>query len=162
MGYALRIYEAFKDDEDKAKILAEFIDMVEQAISNNQFVTKHDLTVTELRLIKEIEQLRSDLTKEIEQIRGEYKDSELKLTKEIKEIELKLANQIKELELKLTKEIEHVRSDLTKEIEQVRKDLTLEIYQSKLSTIRWVVTLFIAQTITIIGVIAGLLKLFLQ
>ncbi len=161
MGYALRIYEAFKDDEVKAKILAEFIDMVEQAINNNQLATRQDLSLTELKLIKEIEQ-----------IRGENKDAELKLTREIKETELNLTNQIKELELKLTKEIEQTRGELakeieqlrgefTKEIEQVKKDLTLEIYHSKISTIRWVVTLFIAQTITIIGVIAGLLKLFL-
>lgn len=118
MGYAIKIYEAFKDDEEKAKLLAEFIEMVEEAISNNQLATRQDLTVTELKLIKEIELLRSEM-----------KDTELKLTKEI---------------------------------ELVRKDLTVEIYKSKVSTIRWIVSLFLTQTITIIGVLAGFLKLMIK
>ncbi len=132
MGYALRIYEAFKDDETKARLLSEFIEQVEQVILNNQLSTRQDVTMSELKL-----------TKEIEQIRGE----------------------IKEVELKLTREIEQVRADLTREIEQVRADLketevrlTEKIHEVKISTIRWIVTLFITQTITIIGIIAGLFQ----
>ncbi|HOF13898.1 MAG TPA: hypothetical protein PLN01_06215 [Spirochaetota bacterium] len=132
MGYAVKIYEAFKDDEIKAKLLSEFIELVEQAILNNQLATRQDVTLSELKL-----------TREIEQTRGEIKEVELKLTREIEQIR----GEIKEVELKLTREIEQVRADVTEKINDV-----------KISTIRWIVTLFITQTITILGIIAGLFQ----
>ncbi|MEJ5363456.1 MAG: hypothetical protein WHV26_15460, partial [Spirochaetota bacterium] len=69
MGYAIKIYKAFKDDEVKAKVLSEFIEKVKQAISNNQLATREDLRITELKLTKEIEQVRLELTREIEKVR---------------------------------------------------------------------------------------------
>ncbi len=122
MSFAVKVYEAFKDDEVKAKVLAEFIESVEKIISNNQLATRSDLSATELRLVKEIES-----------VRGEIKETELKLTKEIESIR----GEIKETELKLTE----------------------TIHMAKVSTIKWVVALFFAQTVTIIGVIAGFLKM---
>ncbi len=143
MGFAVRVYEAFKEDEVKAKVLAEFIEKVEEAISNNQVATRQDLNLqelkltkeikdTELKLTKEIEQVRADLTKEIEQVRAD-------LTKEIEQVRL----EAKESELRLTREIEKVR---------------VEIYQVKSSILKWLIGLLITQTITIIGVIAGLFQ----
>ncbi|HOR95039.1 MAG TPA: hypothetical protein PLZ38_13785 [Spirochaetota bacterium] len=150
MGYAVKIYEAFKDDEIKAKLLSEFIELVEQAILNNQLATRQDVTLSELKLTREIEQTRGEikevelkLTREIEQTRGEIKEVELKLTREIEQIR----GEIKEVELKLTREIEQVRADVTEKINDV-----------KIGTIRWIVTLFITQTITILGIIAGLFQ----
>ncbi|MEW6526656.1 MAG: coiled-coil domain-containing protein [Spirochaetota bacterium] len=149
MGYAIKVYEAFKDDEVKAKVLAEFIEKVEEAINNNQVATRQDLHVqelkltkeikeVELRLTKEIEQVRADLTKEIEQVRAD-------LTKEIEQVR----NEMKEIELKLTKEIE-----------QVRAELKVEIQQTKVSLLKWLIGLLLTQTITIIGVIVGLFQVF--
>lgn len=89
MGYAVKIYEAFKEDEIKAKLLAEFIELVEQAILNNQLATRQDVTISELKLTKEIEQVRADLSIEIEKIRTD-----------------------------LSIKIEKIRTDLTKEIHQ--------------------------------------------
>ena len=132
MGYALRIYEAFKDDETKARLLSEFIELVEEAILNNQLATRQDVSMSELKLTREIEQVRADLTMEIEQVRGE----------------------IKEVELKLTREIEQVRAG----VKETEVRLTEKIHEVKISTIRWIVTLFITQTITIIGIIAGLFQ----
>ncbi len=136
MGYAVRIYEAFKEDEVKAKVLAEFIEKVEEAINNNQIATRQDLNV-----------------------------QELKLTKEIKEVELRLTKEIERVRADLTKEIEQVRADLTKEIEQVRGELRLEIekvrvelHQVKASILKWLIGLLLAQTVTIIGVIVGLFQ----
>ncbi|HOK03549.1 MAG TPA: hypothetical protein PKX79_02070 [Spirochaetota bacterium] len=158
MSFAVKVYEAFKDDEVKAKVLAEFIESVEKIISNNQLATRSDLSATELRLVKEIESVRGEiketelkLTKEIESVRGEIKETELKLTKEIESIR----GEIKETELKLTKEIESVRG----EIKETELKLTETIHMAKVSTIKWVVALFFAQTVTIIGVIAGFLKM---
>ncbi len=79
MGFAIKVYEAFKDDEVKAKVLAEFIEKVEEAINNNHVATRQDLHVQELKLIKEIE-----LT------RREIKEVELKLTKEIQQTKVSL------------------------------------------------------------------------
>ena len=150
MGYALRIYEAFKDDETKAKLLSEFIEQVEQVILNNQLSTRQDVTMSELKL-----------TREIEQVRGEIKEVELKLTKEIEQVRADLTKEIeqvrgeiKEVELKLTKEIEQVRAG----VKETEVRLTEKIHEVKISTIRWIVTLFITQTITIIGIIAGLFQ----
>lgn len=94
MGYAVKIYEAFKEDEVKAKVLAEFIEKVEEAINNNQIATRQDLNVQELKLTKEIKEVELRLTKEIEQVRAD-----------------------------LTKEIEQVRGELRLEIEKVRVEL---------------------------------------
>ncbi|MGB4269444.1 MAG: hypothetical protein WBK20_09710, partial [Spirochaetota bacterium] len=62
--------------------------------------------------------------------------------------------ELKETELKLTKEIEKVRLELTKEIEQVR----VEVYKVKSSILKWLVALFLTQTITIVGIIIGLFQ----
>jgi predicted RNase H-like nuclease (RuvC/YqgF family) len=121
MGYALKLYEAFREyGEEKAKLLAEAFEEVEKRYPQlKEMVSRTDLSETELRLIKEIEQTRKEikevelkLSKEIEQTRKEMKEIELKLSKEIeqtrkeiKEIELKLSKEIKELELKFTKEM---------------------------------------------------------
>ena len=157
MGYALRIYEAFKDDETKARLLSEFIEQVEQVILNNQLSTRQDVTMSELKLTRDIEQTRGEikevelkLTKEIEETRGEIKEVELKLTKEIEQVR----GEIKEVELKLTREIEQVRAG----VKETEVRLTEKIHEVKISTIRWIVTLFITQTITIIGIIAGLFQ----
>ena len=62
------MYEAFKDDERKAKVLSEVIDELESRIAPLRDVaTKGDLEVTKLALQKEIEEVR----KEIEEVRGE-------------------------------------------------------------------------------------------
>lgn len=92
MGFAIRVYEAFKDDEVKAKVLTEFIEMVEQAIMNNQLATRQDVTLSELKL-----------TKEIEQVRAELRETELKLTKEIEEVRAELKIEINQTKVSLLK-----------------------------------------------------------
>ena len=139
MGYALKIYEAFKDDETKARLLSEFIEQVEQVILNNQLSTRQDVTMSELKL-----------TKEIEQTRGEIKEVELKLTREIEQVR----GEIKEVELKLTKEIEQVRADVAREIAQVR----VEIQKSHGSLLRWIVGLFLTAVLAQAGLIIALLQ----
>ena len=139
MGYALKIYEAFKDDETKARLLSEFIELVEEAILHNQLATRQDVTMSELKL-----------TKEIEETRGEIKEVELKLTREIEQTR----GEIKEVELKLTREIEQVRADVTREIAQVR----VEIQKSHGSLLRWIVGLFLTAVVAQAGLIIALLQ----
>ncbi|MCD5408179.1 DUF1640 domain-containing protein [Candidatus Bipolaricaulota bacterium] len=79
MKLATRIYEAFKDDEEKARVLAEVVEELEsRLIPLGELVTKGDLEITKLTLQKEIEQVRGEieqvrltLQKEIEQVRRE-------------------------------------------------------------------------------------------
>ena len=132
MGYALKIYEAFRDlGEEKASILAEFVEYME----SRKAATTQELKETELRLQKGIEQVRL----EVEEVRKELKETELRLQKGIEEVR----KELKETELRLQKEIEQVRK---------------EISETKASLIKWMYLFWTGQ---LIGV-AGLLKLMLH
>ncbi len=158
MGYALKVYEAFKDDEIKAKVLAEFIEKVEEAINNNQVATQQDLHVQELKLTKEIKEAELRLTKEIEQVRAD-------LSIEIEKVRSDLSVEIEKVRSDLSVEIEKVRSDLSVEIEKVRASLSIEIekvqaevQRAKVSILKWLIGLLLAQTITIISAMVGLFQ----
>ena len=139
MGYAIKIYEAFKDDETKARLLSEFIELVEEAILHNQLATRQDVTMSELKL-----------TKEIEQTRGEIKEVELKLTKEIEQVRADLTREIEQVR----GEIKEVELKLTREIAQVR----VEIQKSHGSLLRWIVGLFLTAVVAQAGLIIALLQ----
>ena len=180
MRLATKVYEVFKDDEAKARALAELFDEIEEAINSNDAATSHDLYKAELTLVKEIEQNRANFSIEIEKVRGEIKETELRLKKEIdllraelkveiekvrgeiKETELRLKKEIDQVKADLTKEIEQVRADLSREIEQVRFDLTLAIHSNNVSAIRWLVGLMFAQLLAVSGLIVGLFQYFLK
>ena len=168
MGYALKIYEAFREyGEEKARILAEAFEELEKRYPQIlDMATKKDLTETELKLTKEIEQVRKEMKEmelrlqgEIEQVRLEVEEVRLEVEqvrKEMKELELRLQGEIervrkemKEVELRLQKEIEQVRL----EVEQVRR----EISETKASLVKWMFLFWTGQIIAF----AGLLKLML-
>ena len=100
MSLAVKVYEAFKDDERKAKVLSEVIDELESRIAPLRDVaTKGDLEVTKLALQKEIEEVR----KEIEQVRGEVEQMRLSLQKEIEQVRLSLEKRIEEVKASIVK-----------------------------------------------------------
>ncbi|MGY4706878.1 DUF1640 domain-containing protein [Candidatus Bipolaricaulota sp. J31] len=100
MKLAARIYEAFKDDEEKARVLAEVVEELEsRLIPMGELATKGDLEVTKLTLQKEIEQVRG----EIEQVR-------LTLQKEIEQVRLSLQKEIEQVR----REVEQVRASIIK------------------------------------------------
>ncbi len=170
MGLAVKIYEAFKDDETKARVLADVIESLEQIIKVNEVATRSDIKNTELALTKEIEQIRKDM-----------KETELKLTKEIEKVRADLSKEIEKVRADLSKEIEEVRADLSKEIEKVRADLSIDIEKSRAETsislgklrsdliekieekhsssIRWLVALFITQSVGVAGLIVTLFQI---
>ena len=79
MSLAIKVYEAFRDDETKAKVLSEVVDELEHRIvPMEQISTKGDLEVTKHALKKDIEQVRLTLKKEIQEVK-------LTLQKEIAE-----------------------------------------------------------------------------
>ena len=80
MRLATKVYDAFKDDKEKAQILSEVIDEIESRLSPLSDVARRgDLEIVKLTLEKEIEQVRLQLQKEIEQVR-------LQLQKEIEKL----------------------------------------------------------------------------
>ncbi len=132
MGLAVKVYKAFKDDEEKARVLSEAIDELEARIAPlSDVATKGDLEVTKLALQKEIEEVRLTLQKEIEEVR-------LILQKEIEQVR----GEVEQTRLSLQKEIEGVRLSLQKEIEQVKSSL-----------IKWVAGLLVIQTGVIVSII---------
>jgi len=125
MGYAVKIYEAFRYlGEDKASILAEFVEYVESRKS----ATSQELKETELKL-----------TKEIEQVRKELKETELRLQQEIEQVRL---------------EVEQVR----KELKETELKLTKEISETKATIVKWMFLFWTGQLIAVAGLLKLMLK----
>ncbi|WP_217125579.1 hypothetical protein [Hydrogenophilus thiooxidans] len=127
MSAVLDLYDRLRhapDEETRARVIAEAFDLLESRYPHLDYlVTVRHLSETELRLTKEIEQVRANLTKEIEQVRGE----------------------VKAIELKLTKEIEQVRADLTKEIEGVRAQVAITAAETRSSILKWSFLFWLSQ-----------------
>ena len=133
----MALYEALasaQDERTRARVIAEAFEQIDARYPHlPDLVTQHHLRERELRLQKEIEQVRADLTLEIEQVRAE----------------------LRETELRLQKEIAQVRTDLTLQIEQLRGEVKTEIERSRNSLLLWLIPLMFAQ----VGAIAALVKL---
>jgi hypothetical protein len=98
MSYALKVYEAFKDDEERAKILAEAFQELEDRYPQ----------IANIATVQHLENESLRLKGEIERVRVELKEVELKLTKEIETVKL---------------DLEKVRLDLTKEILESKQSI---------------------------------------
>ncbi|BCX80932.1 hypothetical protein MIT9_P0510 [Methylomarinovum caldicuralii] len=125
------------NDEARARIIAEAFEALEERYPHlGDMATRTNLGETELRLVREIEQVRL----ETETIRSELKETELRLVKEIEQVRSEteaIRSELRETELRLLKEIEQVRLKmetirsemketelrLLKEIEQVRLEM---------------------------------------
>jgi len=133
-------------EEEKSEIISDMMDEFRSNYPNlEHHATKQDVSETELKLTKEIENTRKEikeldvkLTKEIENTRKEIKELDAKLTREIKELDLKLTKEIKELDVKFSKEIKEVEVRLTEKIEKVRND-----------TLKWTFVFWASQMLAI-------------
>ena len=80
-------------EEEKSELIANIMDKFNTEYPELKYhATKQDVTETELKLTKEIENTR----------------------KEIKELDVKLSKEIKELDVKLTKEIKETKASMIK------------------------------------------------
>jgi multidrug resistance efflux pump len=105
------------DERTRARVIAEAFEVLESRYPHlPDLATRQNLSETELRLVKEIEQTRAELKLDVEQVRAELKEIELKLVKEIEQVRAEL----KETELKLAREIAQLRADTARDIERVR------------------------------------------
>jgi gas vesicle protein len=137
---------AAEDERTRARIIANAFERLEDRYPElKDLATASGLRETELRLQKEIEQVRADLSKEIEKVRAD-------LSKEIEKVRADLSKEIEQNRLR----IEEVRSELIKEIEQVRSDLTREIALGNQKVLRWTTGLMFAQLAAILAAFISL------
>ncbi len=166
MGTVVELYEALAsapDDRARARLIAEAFERLDERYPHlPDLATQQHLRETELRLLKEIEQLRGEVKTDIEQLRGEVKTDIEQLRGDIRGVELRLQKEIEQLRGEVKTDIEQLRGDirevelrLQKEIAQVRGDLTLQIERSRNSLLLWLIPLMLAQ----VGAIAALVKL---
>jgi hypothetical protein len=77
MGTVVELYEALAsapDERARARVIAEAFERLEERYPHlPDLATRQHLRETELRLLKEIEQLRGEVRVEIERLRGEVK-----------------------------------------------------------------------------------------
>ena len=119
------------DDEARARIIAGAFETLEERYPHlADMATRTHLSETELRLIREIEQVRADLSKEIAQVRAD-------LSKEIEQVRADLSKEIEQVRADLSKEIEQVRADLSREIEQLRGEFKVELAQNHTTLLKW-------------------------
>jgi len=128
---ALDLYDRLRtapDDDARARIIAEAFEALEERYPHlGDMATRTHLSETELRLIKEIEQVRADLSKEIEQVRAD------------------LSKEIEQVRADLSKEIEQVRADLSLDIERLRGEVKVGMAQTHASWLKWSFLFWITQ-----------------
>ncbi len=140
MSSVIDLYERLSTAEDekaRARIVAEAFEALETRYPHlSETATRTDLSETELRLIKEIEQVRA----ETEKVRAELSETELRLTREIEQVRAETEKVRSDLKLEIEQvraEVEKVRADLKVEIEQVRGDVRVEIARSHAAWLKW-------------------------
>lgn len=121
----LNIYNRLKATGLSEESAKAIAEVLREAIEEN-LASKNDLKMTESNLTKYIETVRAELEKSIESLRAELK-----------------------------KDIEMLRAELKKDIEVLRSEVKTQIAESKVSTIKWVAGMLVAQA----GLIATLVKL---
>ena len=138
----LEAYEMLKKvqftDEQSREIVRLFVKVHEtepasrQDLADAESNIKSEFKQTELRLQKEIEEIR----KETQGIRLEITNTEMKFSKEIEEVRL----EIKNTEMKLSKEIEGVRL----EIKDLDTKLSVQLESIHSNFVRWLIGTAIA------------------
>ena len=120
MTSSVALHEALTsatDDRARARVIAEAFERLEERYPHlPDLATRQHLRETELRLLKEIEQLRGEVKTEIEQLRGEVKT-----------------------------DIEQLRGEVRTQIEQLRGEVRTEIERSRNTLLMWLVPLMFAQ-----------------
>ena len=140
MSSSVALYEALTnapDERARARVIAEAFERLEERYPHlPELATQGHVRESELRLQKEIEQIRA----EIEQVRAELKLDIAQVRAEIEQVRAELKH-----------DIEQLRAALQLDIEQVRGDVA----RTKNDLLKWIVPLMFAQ----VAVIAALVKL---
>jgi hypothetical protein len=90
MGSVVELYEALAsapDERARARVIAEAFEGLEERYPHlPDLATRGDIRETELRLKKEIEQVRADLEAKIARVSADLRATELRLLKEIEQV----------------------------------------------------------------------------
>ncbi|MBK1700897.1 DUF1640 domain-containing protein [Thiococcus pfennigii] len=90
MNSSVALYEALTsapDERARARVIAEAFERLEERYPHPpELATQGNVRESELRLQKEIEEVRAELKLDIEQVRGALRESELRLLKEIEQV----------------------------------------------------------------------------
>jgi len=177
MGSVISFYEQLvgtEDDRERMRLIAEALERLEHRPLPDNVATSEQLRETELRLQKEIEQvrhetelIRAELKQDIEQVRAELKQDieqvRAELKQDIEQVRAELKQDIAALHADLEKrtgeldvKIEQVRAELNVKIEQVRADLGRDIERIKADTLKWVAGLLVVQGAAVVGAITAL------
>ena len=159
MSSVIALYEALAsapDEKTRAKVIAEAFERLEERYPHlPDLATQGHVRESELRLQKEIEQVRAGLRetelrikKDIEQLRGEVKTDIEQLRGEVK-------TDIEQLRGEVKTDIEQLRGEVKTDIEQLRGELKTDIERVKTDLLKWIVPLMFAQ----VAAIAALVKL---
>ena len=97
--------------------------------------------------------LSEDSAKEIAEVFREMIEENLASKNDLKTTESNLTKYIESVRAELKKDIESVRAELKKDIELLRSELRREIAESKVSVIKWVAGMLIAQAAFIVALI---------
>ena len=152
---SVALYDALAtapDDRARARVIAEAFERLEERYPHlPDLATQGHVRESELRILKEIEQ-----------VRGDQRATELRLQKEIEQLRAELKADIEQLRAELKADIEQLRAEVKADIEQLRADLTLdierlrgEVARGKIDLLKWIVPLMFAQ----VAAIAALVKL---
>jgi len=145
MGSVISFYEQLvgtEDDRERMRLIAEALERLEHRPLPETVATGAQLRETELRLQKEIEQVRH----ETELVRAELKQ-------DIEQVRAELKQDIAELRT----ETEKIRAELKQDIEQVRA----EVARSKAETVKWMAGLLALQATAIVAALAGIMAAML-
>jgi len=148
MGSVISFYEQLvgtEDDRERMRLIAEALERLEHRPLPETVATGAQLRETELRLQKEIEQVRH----ETELVRAELKQDIAELRTETEKIRAELKQDIAELRT----ETEKIRAELKQDIEQVRA----EVARSKAETVKWMAGLLALQATAIVAALAGIM-----
>lgn len=155
MNSVVELYEALAsapDERARARVIAEAFERLEERYPHlPDLATRTHLSETELRLQKDIEQLRGEVNTKIEVLRGELRQTELRLQKEIEQLRGEVKAEIEQLR----GEFRQAELRLQKEMVQMRGEMTAAIERSRNSLLLWLIPLMFAQ----VGAIAALVKL---
>ncbi len=141
MSSVVELYEALAsapDERARARVIAEAFERLEERYPHlPDLVTQAHLRETELRLRKDIEQVRADLMLRLEELRGDVK------------------TEIEQLRGEVKTEIEQLRGEVKRDIEQLRGEVMTAIERSRNTLLMWLVPLMFAQ----VGATAALVRL---
>ena len=160
------------DEESRARLIANALERVESRFAAlDEVATRTDLSETELRLQREIEQLRREMHEIDGRTQTQLKEMDGRIQAQLKEMDGRIQAQLKEMDGRLQQEIEQLRTEmheidgrtqtqlkemdgrLQRELEQLRAEMSA----TKGEIIKWTAGMLVLLFGALLSSIAALL-----